>query len=144
MPTILTSLPAGKLLDQVGARVLVLRGAAASAAAMLFLVFAVIWQSYALLVPALIVWGGCMSFLFVPSLREVMNTVPPDKRGEAGGVSMTAQLLGGTVGMTACSTLFAMTSVYWPIYLLTACLFLAVLTLGWLTIPNDRPEASKT
>lgn len=143
VPTILTSLPAGKLLDQVGARVLVLRGAAASAAAMLCLVFAVIWQSYALLVPALIVWGGCMSFLFVPSLREVMNTVPPDKRGEAGGVSMTAQLLGGTVGMTACSTLFAMTSAYWPIYLVTGCLFLAVLTLGWLTIPNDRPNTSE-
>ena len=143
VPTLMTSLPTGKILDRVGARVLVLGGAAASAIAMLGLTLGVIWNSYALLLPALIIWGACMSAVFVPSLREVMNTVPPDKRGEAGGVSMTAQLLGGTIGMTACSTLLAVTSVYWPIYLLTGCLFLAVLALGWFTIAPYRRAAAE-
>jgi hypothetical protein len=73
-----------------------------------------------------------------------MNTVPPDKRGEAGGISMTAQLLGGTVGMTICSVLFATTSAYWPIYVLTACLFVSLFVLGRATIAPLRQSGSAT
>jgi len=78
----------------------------------------------------LMVWGVCISLWFVPALRDVMNTVPPDKRGEAGGISMTAQLLGGTVGMTISAALFATTSAYWPMYFLTSCLFIGLFVLG--------------
>jgi hypothetical protein len=59
-----------------------------------------------------------------------MNTVPADKRGEAGGISMTAQLLGGTVGMTISGALLATTSIYWPIFAVTGCLFVGLLALS--------------
>jgi EmrB/QacA subfamily drug resistance transporter len=130
IPTFLTAFPTGILLDRVGTRVLVVGASAAGVIAMLALALATIWESGLLLFPALIVWGVCISLWFVPSLRDVMNTVPPDKRGEAGGISMTAQLLGGTVGMTICGALLATTSAYWPIYALNALLFTVLFALG--------------
>ena len=126
------------ILDRVGSRVLMIGGAAAAAIAMLWLGVAVTRNNYLLLLPALTVWAVCQSLLFAPSLRDVMNTVPLDKRGEAGGISMTAQLLGGTVGMTICGALFATTSLYWPIYLLTGCLFFGLFLLSWATIKPHR------
>jgi len=131
VPTMLTAYPTGIVLDRVGSRVLLVGASIAGLIAMLLFAFAVLWKSFLLLVPALIVWGVCVSLWFVPSLRDVMNAVPPDKRGEAGGISMTAQLLGGTVGMTICSVLFSTTSAYWPIYALTAALVAIVLALSW-------------
>lgn len=123
IPTVLTAFPTGLLLDRVGSRSLILGASAAGAIAMTLVGLATLWNSFLLLLPALVIWGICISLWFVPSLRDVMDTVPPDKRGEAGGISMTAQLLGGTVGMTISGALFATTSVYWPIYILTATLF---------------------
>jgi EmrB/QacA subfamily drug resistance transporter len=131
VPTVLTAYPTGIVLDRVGSRVLLVGASVAGVIAMLLFAFAALWKSFVLLVPALIVWGVCISLWFVPSLRDVMNAVPPDKRGEAGGISMTAQLLGGTVGMTICSVLFSMTSAYWPIYALTAALVALVLAMSW-------------
>ncbi|MEM8587315.1 MAG: DHA2 family efflux MFS transporter permease subunit [Pseudomonadota bacterium] len=134
VPPLLTSLPTGMILDRVGARALLLGGLLASFLSMLWLALAVTWDSFWALLPAMIIWGGCVSILFVPSLRDVMDAVSPDKRGQAGGISMTAQLLGGTVGMTVCGTLFAVTGAYWTIFLLTAVLFLIVLVVCWRTL----------
>jgi EmrB/QacA subfamily drug resistance transporter len=144
VPTVLTAYPTGVILDRVGSRVLVVGASAAGVIAMLAIALATMWNSYLLLLAALIVWGVCISLWFTPSLRDVMNTVPPDKRGEAGGISMTAQLLGGTVGMTICSVLFATTSAYWPIYVLTACLFVSLFVLGRATIAPLRQSGSAT
>jgi EmrB/QacA subfamily drug resistance transporter len=142
IPTVLTAYPTGLFLDRVGTRVLVVGASAAGVIAMLAIALAAILESDLLLVPALIVWGVCISLWFVPSLRDVMNTVPPDKRGEAGGISMTSQLLGGTVGMTICGALLATTSAYWPIYALTALLFVVLFVLGRATIaPLRKAEA---
>lgn len=141
IPTLLTAYPTGIILDRVGSRVLVVGASAAGAIAMLAVALAAIWSIHLLLLPALMVWGVCISLWFVPSLRDVMNTVPPDQRGAAGGISMTAQLLGGTVGMTICSALFATTSAYWPIYVVTACLFVVLFALGRTTIA-PLPETS--
>lgn len=135
VPPLMTAFPTGMVLDRLGARRLLLGGLTASVVAMVWMTLAVTRDSYVLLLPALIVWGGSVSVLFIPSLRDVMNAVPPGKRGQAGGISMTAQLLGGTVGMTVCGTVFAITGVYWPIFLLCGCLFLIVLVLCWATLP---------
>jgi len=142
VPTLLTAYPTGVILDRVGSRVLVVGASAAGVIAMVLVTLATIRDSDLLLLPALVVWGGCISLWFVPSLRDVMNTVPPDKRGEAGGISMTAQLLGGTVGMTICSLLFATTSAYWPIYALTAGLLVILFLLGRATIAPLRQSGS--
>ena len=145
VPPMLTSLPTGMILDRVGARALLLGGLLASFLSMLWLALAVTWDSFWPLLPAMIIWGGCVSILFVPSLRDVMDAVSPDKRGQAGGISMTAQLLGGTVGMTVCGTLFATTGAYWTIFLLTAVLFLIVLVVCWRTLPRfAKPQSAET
>lgn len=142
IPTVLTAYPTGLILDRVGARVLIIGASAAGTLAMLAIVVAIVWRIDLLLWPALIVWGVCISFWFVPSLRDAMNTVQPDKRGEAGGITMTAQLLGGTAGMAICSAALVTTSVYWPIYLLTACLFVGLLVLSWIHIAPLRQSGS--
>ncbi len=145
VPPMLTSLPTGIILDRVGGRALLLGGLLASFLSMLWLALAVTWDSFWPLLPAMIIWGGCVSILFVPSLRDVMDAVSPDKRGQAGGISMTAQLLGGTVGMTVCGTLFATTGAYWTIFLLTAVLFLIVLVVCWRTLPRfAKPQSAET
>lgn len=143
IPTLLTAFPTGLVLDRVGSRVLLVGGSAAGALAMLAVALGIIWNSILLVLPALMVWGVCVSVLFVPALRDVMNAVPPDKRGEAGGISMTAQLLGGTIGMTVCGTLLTTTSTYWPIYALTVCLFIGLLVLCRAYVAPHQGAAAK-
>ena len=143
IPTFLTAYPAGLILDRVGSRVLVTGASVAGMLAMLAIAAAIVWRIDFLLWPALIVWGVCISFWFVPSLRDAMDAVSPDKRGQAGGITMTAQLLGGTVGMTISGALLATTSMYWPIYLLTACLLASLLILSLIYIEPLRQSDTR-
>ncbi|MEM6762060.1 MAG: MFS transporter, partial [Pseudomonadota bacterium] len=105
VPTFLTSPPAGMMLERMGGRALLVPAAFLSVVSAIALAVGIAVESLFIIIPALVVWGGAISFLFVPSLRDVMGAVPPEKRGEAGGISMTAQLLGGVVGMTVASLL---------------------------------------
>ena len=139
VPTMLTAAHIGKLTDRVSARRLTLIGLLASGLAMVWIALAVSWQSYvALLLPALIVWGTAQNLLFLPTLRAVMGAVPIEKRGQAGGISMSAQLIGGTIGMTVCGTVFAMTGSFGLVFLLTGVLTLAVLAFGAYAIGRAR------
>lgn len=143
IPTFLTAYPTGLILDRIGARVLLIGASVAGTLAMAAIAVSIIWRIDLLLWPALIVWGVCISFWFVPSLRDAMNTVPADKRGEAGGITMTAQLLGGTIGMTVSGAALATTSLYWPIYALTACLLAGLLLLSWIYVEPLRQSDGK-
>jgi sugar phosphate permease len=88
-------------------------------------------RSYALLLPALLLYGVSQAFLFPPSQHAIMTSVPGAKQGEAGGIAMTAQLLGGTIGMSICSTVFAITGDFRAVFLTTGAIMLAVLGFGW-------------
>ena len=66
-----------------------------------------------------------------------MNAVPVDKQGQAGGIVLTAQLFGGTLGMAILGTLLATTDSHRAVFLATAALTAAVLAIGWLAI--ERP-----
>jgi len=72
-----------------------------------------------------------------------MNAVPASKQGQAGGIAMTAQLLGGTIGMAVCGTLFVMTKEFRVVFLATAVLMLAVLLIGWLAIARGTNGTSR-
>ncbi|MEM8587316.1 MAG: MFS transporter [Pseudomonadota bacterium] len=145
VPPMLTSIPTGMILDRIGGRVILLGGLLASFFCMVWLALVVNWGSFWLLLPAMIIWGGCLQTQFVPALRDVMDAVSPDKRGQAGGISMTAQLLGGTVGMTVCGALFVTTGAYWTIYVLTAVMYLIVLVVCWRTLPRfAKPQSATT
>ncbi len=130
VPTMLTAAHIGRLADRVSARRLTLIGLLVSGAATLWIALAMTWQSYAALLPAMIVWGTAQNLLFLPSLRAVMGAVPAAKQGQAGGISMSAQLVGGTVGMAVCGAVFATTGSYGLVFLVTGLLTMAVLAFG--------------
>jgi hypothetical protein len=90
----------------------------------------------------LLLWGLSQAFLFVPPQHAVMGAVPPGKQGQAGGILMSAQLVGGTVGMAVCSTLFNMTNDYRVVFFATALFAGFVLVFGFLTIERTRVAAT--
>ena len=132
----------GYVADRFGARWPSLGGLVFMFAGLAWVGVAISWNSYALMFPGLLAWGLSMAFLFVPPQRAVMNAVPPGKQGQAGGIAMSSQLLGATVGMAVCSTLFAMTDDFQVVFLANAAFALIVLVVGWLTIERrDRAGA---
>jgi len=133
---------AGRLSDRFGARRPVLLGSLLFGLSLLAMAGAVWAESYALLVAPLILWGCVMPMLYVPTRRAVMAVVPAAEHGEAGGINLTAQLLGGTVGMAVSGTLLAMTGDYRVIFLTSGGLALAVSAIAWLT--GERPAHTKS
>jgi len=136
--TPIAATPSGWLADRFGARRPALAGQALTALAMLWVGFASAWDSYVLLVPGLVLWGAALPLCFMPVQREIMNAVPVEKQGQAGGIMVTTRLLGGTVGMATCSTLFAMTEDFQVCFLATGGVMLAVLLVGWFAIGRQR------
>ena len=129
--------PTGRIADKLGARRPMLGGLALASLGMLWTALAAGWDSYALLLPGLLVWGFSLTFCFIPGLRATMNAVPPEQHGQVSGITMTGRLLGGTLGMAVCSTLYAMTGSFQVVFLVTGGLMLAVLPVAWLFI--ERP-----
>jgi len=130
VPNPFTGIVAGRAADRWGVRRPALGGLAASSIAILWIGAMLPRQSYAILLPALVVWGAAISFLFVPPQRAVMNAVPDAKQGQAGGINMTAQLLGGTIGMSICSTVHAATDSFVLVFLVTGAVLLGVWAIG--------------
>jgi MFS family permease len=126
--------PSGRIADRFGARWPALGGQALATLAMLWIGFASAWDSYGWLVPGLVLWGVALPFCFLPVQREIMNAVPVEQQGQAGGIIVTVRLLGGTIGIATCSTLLAMTDDFQVVFLATAGFMLVVLLVGWLAI----------
>lgn len=129
---------AGKAADRLGARKPTLMGLALVAAGLLWMGLAMIWQSYWLMFPAFLIWGGALPFLFVPPMRAIMNEVPITKQGLAGGIVLCAQLLGGTLGMAISSLLFSSFQNYSLVFLITGSLTAFVLFLSYLKIEPEK------
>ncbi len=142
VPQPFTAPLAGRAADRYGARWPSLGGLVFMFAGLAWIGVAVSWQSYGALFPGLLFWGLSMAFLFVPPQRAVMNAVPPFKRGQAGGIAMSSQLLGATVGMAVSSTIFSMTNDFQVVFLASAALTLIVLVIAWSTI--ERVPATGT
>ncbi len=125
---------AGRAADRYGARWPSLGGLVFMFVGLVWVGAAMAWPIYGLLFPGLLFWGLSMAFLFVPPQRAVMNAVPPFKRGQAGGIAMSSQLLGATVGMAVSSTIFSMTGSFQAVFLANAALTFPVLAIAWLAI----------
>lgn len=128
---------AGRLSDRVGARHPMLLGLLLFGLSLLGIALAVSAESYALLVAPLIRWGCTMPMLYVPTRRAVMAAVPAAKHEEAGGINLTAQLLGGTIGMTVCGTLLAMTGDYRVVFVTSGVLAMVVLVIACFTAERE-------
>jgi len=91
-----------------------------------------------------VIWGAGMPFLYVPTTRAVMNSVSASKRGQAGGIRVTAQFLGGTMGMALSGTLYAITRDFQVVFLVTAAFTFMVLVVSWFSIEHPAPGAPST
>ncbi|MEQ8344429.1 MAG: MFS transporter [Sneathiellaceae bacterium] len=138
LPTLLTSLLAGRAADRFGSRRPAVAGLLLNGGALLPLAGATLTGSYPLILAALLVWGAMLPFIAVVARRALMGAVPADARGQASGVNLTVQMMGGTIGLAACSTLLAQTGSFLPVFLLTGLLVLAMAPVCWLTL--DRPS----
>lgn len=133
----------GYVADRFGARWPSLGGVLAMLIGLVWVAAAMSWESYASIFPGLLIWGVSMAFLFVPPQRAIMGAVPPVKQGQAGGIAMSSQLLGATIGMAVSSTVFVMTDDFQAVIYANALLTLIVLAVGWLTIErNGRAPAA--
>jgi len=94
----------------------------------------------AMLVAPLILWSFTLPLLYVPTRRAVMASVPEADYGEAGGISLTAQLLGGTIGMAVSGTLLAITGNYPIIFLTSGILAMVILVIAWITVKRQRVD----
>ena len=129
---------AGRLSDRFGPRRPSLAGAALTSLGMFWIAGASAWDSYALLVPGLVVWGGALTLSFIPPIMALMNAVPVKEQGQAGGIVTSARLLGGTIGVAVGSTLLATTGSFQVVFLVPAGLLLAALVLAWFAIEHQH------
>ena len=141
-PQVFTAVLSGRITDRLGSRRPALWSLGISLALFLWLALAVTWNSYWPILPALVIWSLANCLVFVPALRGGVNCVPVDQQGQVGGIMISAQLLGGTVGMTLCGTLLTVTGSYMWAFLATAVLAAGCLVLAWLTIKEETPSES--
>ncbi|MCG8545751.1 MAG: MFS transporter [Alphaproteobacteria bacterium] len=137
VPVALASGPAGWIADRFGPRRPALAGLAVMAISVIWLGIATTWNRYEFLVLALLINGFFQPLLFVPPMRVVMGAVPAEKKGQAGGIVLSAQFLGGTIGVACLGTLLAMTGSYQAVFLATGAWMVFVLVLGWFAIVDD-------
>jgi EmrB/QacA subfamily drug resistance transporter len=134
LPLPISPIVAGRLSDHFEPRHLILIGLLLFGVSLFGIAFAVWAKSYALLVAPMIVWGCTMPLLYVPTRRAVMAVVPAAAHGEAGGINLTAQLLGGTIGVAVSGALLNATGDYRIIFLTAGFLTMAVLLIAWFTL----------
>ncbi|MGI9403897.1 MAG: MFS transporter, partial [Hyphomicrobium sp.] len=135
--------PTGRLADRIGARPVALGGLALTVAALVWIAIAVNFESYALLIPGLIAWGSANCALYIAPRRAALNSVPLSRQGETGGILMTSQLLGGTIGMAICGSLYAMTGDFRVVFMATAVLTIVVLAMTWLWLETESVAEAK-
>ncbi|MTI02143.1 MFS transporter [Roseibium sp. RKSG952] len=127
IPQVFIAPLAGKIADRFGARTPSLIGVGCGTIGVALVALGMRVGNSQMIMAAFLIWGCCAPFLFVPPRRAVMMSVPVALHGQASGISMTFQLLGGTVGMALASTTFAITSsfpmVFWLIAIFAGCVF---------------------
>lgn len=117
VPQIFTSPLIGKTTDTKGPRAPALIGVLGVAVGIAIMAAGSMLSSFLVFLAGLLVLGLVMPALFIPPQNAILFIVKPEMRGQASGLSMTCQLMGGTVGMAICSTIYASTGsaswVFW-------------------------------
>ena len=135
-PQIVMAPLAGKATDRFGARGPTLAGLVFMGAGFAIVTFGMAQESYLVMFPGLLAWGLSQAFLFVPPQHAVMSLVPLARHGQAGGILMASQLVGATVGMAVCSTIFSMTNDFWIVFMASLLFTLLVLLVAFASIEN--------
>ncbi len=139
LPTTLAAPVAGKLSDERGTRwpallglVLITCGLSLMAAGMMFQITAAIFVGFAS-------FGTAVSLMFVPSQRAVTMSVAQHMQGQAGGIVLSSQLIGGTLGMAVCSTILAVTSSFAAVFWVAGIFSMLVLTYSNHALDTHEP-----
>lgn len=110
----------GKLISRHPPGLLATGGVFCLALSMTLLALAAPVRDIWLFAPGLLLFGLSASFVFVPTRTAIMAALPEDKKGQGGGIVMTSQMIGGTVGLAVCSTVFAFHNNYVSVFASTA------------------------
>ena len=137
VPTLITSRLAGKVRDGYGARVPLTIALVLTAAALIAIGLATIAHSAAVIVVVLIGWGAIMPLIAVSARPALMGAVPPEKHGQASGVNLSLQMLGGTLAVAVGSPVIILTGSYWPLFVLAGLGTLGAALAAWRLV--ERP-----
>ena len=143
LPTLLTSIVAGRLSDRYGARGPTSVGLGLNGGAVMLLTLAVWLEQDWMIVVALIVWGATLPSISVVPRHALMNAVPAAQHSQASGINLTVQMLGGTIGMAVCTTLFLIDKNFWLVFLVTGLFVLAAIAVSQGMINRDGPTTDR-
>ena len=109
LPTLITSRLAGRIRDAHGARVPLTITLVVTAACVVAIGLGTRLESLWLIGGVLVVWGAVMPGIAVTARPALMGAVPAEKHGQASGVNLSIQMLGGAIAIAVCSTLLILT-----------------------------------
>ena len=141
LPPMLIAAWVGKVSDTRGTRIPSLAGVFGASLCLAALAFAMGEGLHIVIFAALLMVGVALPFMFTPPRNAIMSAVPPGMHGQASGITMTAQLLGGTIGMAVCSMVFSITSSFPAVFLAPMLLCLAAFLIGFFAIKAPQPRA---
>lgn len=137
-PAVATSNLFGRLTERLGTRRTALGGLLLHALALLGLALVSPLQSFGWFLVPLIAWGATLPDLFIPTRRAAVFAVPETQHGQASGISVTAQMLGGTIGVAICGTLLTVTGNFFLVFLAPAIMAFVALAIGWRFLEWDE------
>jgi len=127
----------GRLTDRMQPANLIYFGQIAIFVSLVWLAVAEPMKELLLLAPALLLAGVAFPFLFVPSQTVIMESLPEYKHGQGGGISISCQMIGGTVGLAVSSAVFAFADGYQAVFA-TAALAVALVFLSTVYAFRER------
>ncbi|MBG6166485.1 EmrB/QacA subfamily drug resistance transporter [Labrenzia sp. EL_195] len=136
----------GRIADRHGARAPIVLGAVALMAASFAVGIAMYLESLWTLVFALVLWGVAIPFNFIAPSRLSTISVPVEKQGELSGLTITARLVGSTLGVTAGSVLLRTGLGFPSIFWLSGMLFVLIAVFCFWALretPHGQTESSK-
>jgi EmrB/QacA subfamily drug resistance transporter len=107
LPILIVKGYVGRLFDRVGVRPPVRVGTVMVAISFLVLAPAIAAESFALMLPGLVLQGFGIAFVMSPSNTDALSRAPARLRGAASGTVNTSRQLGGTIGLAAIGTVIA-------------------------------------
>lgn len=134
LPTLVTSILAGHVADRLGSRLPLVAGLALNGGALILAGAVMQHGGYKAIGWILPVWGATLPFLAVTARRALMGAAPPALRGQAGGVNLTIQMLGGTIGIAIASTMLAGGENYGLLFVATGVVTLGTIAAAWVLI----------
>ncbi|WP_421724364.1 MFS transporter [Bauldia sp.] len=140
LPTFGTAILIGKSTDRFGSRYTLVRGTTIHGIAVLLLALATLQQNYLAALLPLLLWGASMPSIAIPVRRVQMNAVPKDKQGQASGINLTIQMLGGSLGLAVCSALLAETNSYLLLFLVVGVVTLLTVPIAQRSMAGSDPR----